>query len=283
MFVFGQLVPNMSNSDVIERHYLQASERERLEVDVNRLERVRTEDLLERHLPRPPAVVRDVGGGPGHYAFHLSPQGYEVHLLDLVERHIRQARERNADSDGASIADARVGDARDLPWSEGTSDAVLLLGPLYHLQDAEDRKRALEEVWRVLRTGGVLFAAGISRFASTLEGLVHERLDDTTFAEIAAHDRKTGRHDNPTGDADYFTEAYFHRPEELKSEVAGVGFDVESLVGIEGPAWLLPDFNERWEDDEWRQRFLTIARELESEPSLVGASAHHLAIAQKPG
>ena len=75
----------------------------------------------------------DVGGGPGVYAVWLAGLGYEVALLDPVELHVTQAR-------AAGVARAEVGDARALPFADGSADAVLLLGPLYHLHEADDRR-----------------------------------------------------------------------------------------------------------------------------------------------
>lgn len=272
----------MSDLDVVEHHYRRADEEERLEAGVNQIEQVRIEGMLERFLPEPPSVVRDVGGGPGRYALQLAARDYEVHLLDLLDEHVERARERSESADEATLADTQIGDARDLPWESDSSDAVLLLGPLYHLQSAEDRLRTLEEACRVLRPGGTLMAAAISRYASTLEGLVHGRLEDSTFAEIARQERETGCHDNPTGELDYFTQSYFHRAPELEDEIERAGFDVDSILGIEGPAWLVRDFEERWEDDDWRERFLEVARDVESDASIVGASVHLMAVANKP-
>lgn len=272
----------MTSEEIIERHYRRRSEDERRSTGVNRLEEIRIEQLLLRFLPDAPAVVRDVGGGPGYYASILAEADYEVHLVDLVPHHIDQALHRVDDRPGAELADADIGDARDLKWDDASSDAVLLLGPLYHLQDRADRDRALAEARRVLRPGGRLMATSISRFASILEGLNHGRFDDPTFREIAERDLNTGNHDNPTGDPEYFTESYYHLPDELCDEVETAGFEVDQILGIEGPGWLAGDFNERWEDDTWRRRFVDTARRLEDEPNLLGASVHNMLVATKP-
>ena len=60
------------------------------------LERARTEELLQRFLPSPPAVVIDVGGGTGHYALWLADRGYEVHLIDPAPLHVEQAQRRSS-------------------------------------------------------------------------------------------------------------------------------------------------------------------------------------------
>ena len=91
--------------------------------------------------------------------------------------------------------------------------------------------------------------------------------------------RRDGQHRNSTERLDYFTTAYFHRPDELAGEFADAGLALEALYGIEGPGWLLSDIAERMEDDRRRTEVLRVARLLESESSVLGISAHILAMA----
>src|SRR5262245_55472810 len=182
----------------IDSHYAGGGERDRLAQGVGRLELARTQELLRRYLPPPPAVVADVGGGPGRYAGWLAGLGYEVHLTDLVPLHLAQAEEASRARPDRPVASVTVGDARALARPDGGTDAVLLLGPLYHLTDRADRLAALREARRVLRPGGVLVAAAISRFASALDGLRCGYLDDPAFAAIVGRDLADGQHRNPT-------------------------------------------------------------------------------------
>jgi ubiquinone/menaquinone biosynthesis C-methylase UbiE len=110
-----------------------------------RLEYLRTRELLARYLPPAPATVLDVGGGAGVYALPLAREGYSVHLIDAVPLHVEQAREASALQQDSPLASAQVGDARRLVWDDNSVDAVLLLGPLYHLTSRDDRLRALKE------------------------------------------------------------------------------------------------------------------------------------------
>jgi SAM-dependent methyltransferase len=211
----------------------------------------------------------------------LADAGYTVHLIDAVPRLIAEARRRNLGR-SRPLASCDVGDARSLGFPDAMADAVLLLGPLYHLTTAADRGRALAEAARVLRPGGYLFAAAISRWASALDGLSRDLFRDARFASIVEIDVRDGQHRNPTGQPDYFTTAYFHRPDDLRAEVVDAGLSVEALVGIEGPAWLLPDIDERLQDSRRRADLLRVARQLESEPSVLGSSAHLLVVGRKP-
>jgi ubiquinone/menaquinone biosynthesis C-methylase UbiE len=272
----------MSNSrgdaEEVTAYYARGLERGRFAGGQGALELARTQILLERYLPAPPAVVADVGGGPGRYARWLAQRGYRVHLIDLVPLHIEQAR---ADQSGARLASAEVGDARALQLSDASVDAVLLLGPLYHLPERADRVQALAEAHRICRPGGIMIAAAISRFASTLDGLRAGYLQDPAFAAVAAGDRQDGRHYNPTGDPAYFTTAYFHRPEELAEECTTAGFTCEATLAVEGPAWLLPDLDAWLANGPRRDLLLAALASLEAEPTLLGVSAHLLTVARR--
>jgi SAM-dependent methyltransferase len=273
--------PASSIDPAIRAYYDRAPEESRLAVGAFRLEELRSRELILRHAPELPAVVLDVGGAAGPYAFWLAERGYEVRLFDAVPRLVEVARQRNEHA-ARRLAACCAADARALPEPNESAAMVLLLGPLYHLVQEKDRQEALSEVLRVLSPGGVLIAAAISRWASAMDGLARELLGDREFARIVERDLLDGQHQNPTNRLDYFTTAYFHRPEDLRREVVDAGFDVEALYGIEGPAWILPDFEERWNDPERREMVLQVARALESEPSILGCSAHMMVIGRKP-
>ncbi len=237
--------------------------------------------LLERYLPVPPAVVADVGGGPGRYALWLAERGYRVHLVDRMPFHIEQARAAADARPGATLASVEVGDAREPRLADASADAVLLLGPLYHLPERADRLQALAEPRRVCRRDGVIIAAAISRFASTRDGIRAGYLEDAVFAAVAASDLRDGRHRNPTDNPAYFTTAYFHRPEELEAECSAAGLLHEATLAVEGAAWLLPDLDARLADERRRAALLEALAALEAEPALLGVSAHLLTVARR--
>ena len=265
----------------ISEHYELGLERDRLFADGEpRLELTRTLELLDRFLPPPPARLIDVGGGPGAYASALARRGYDVHLYDVLDLHVQQARE-TSDAQPEYAFSADVADARSVSEPDGSADAVILLGPLYHLTQQSERMAALREARRILKPGGVLAAVAISRFASLLDGLWRGWLSDPRFRVIAERDLTDGQHRNPdpVHFPQWFTTAYLHLPQELVDEVRKAGYEQVSLLGVEGPGWLM---QEHWSDPQRREQMLFAARAVESESSMSGLSGHQLAIGTKP-
>ena len=264
------------SADVLA-YYDRYAEEDRLSSGAFQLEFERTKQILTRVLPMPPARVLDVGGAAGTYSLWLASQGYETHLVDASGRLVDEARRR---SQGAArpVASLQTADARRLPHPDASMAAVLVMGPLYHLTEREDRLQALREARRVLARPGVLVAGAISRYASSLDGLVRGLLRDPAFVAIRDRDLREGQHRNETDRLDYFTTAYFHRPEELPEELGDAGFSSVRVLGVEGPAGFLPDFETRWANPVTRADIIELAGLLEAEPSIVGMSAHLLAI-----
>ena len=175
----------------IVAHYKQGAEIQRLSSSLGQLEETRMRELIARHLPATSAVVYDVGGGPGSYACWLARRGYEVHLVDPVPLHVEQATAASQNQPDHPIAELRVGDARHLDRVDNSVDVILMLGPLYHLTERSQRIAALRESYRILRKGGIIFAVAISRYASTLHGMIDGNTDPE-FINIA-FPRSAGR------------------------------------------------------------------------------------------
>lgn len=272
--------PDDTLRDVVD-HYSGFDEQARLSGNWGQVEFVRSQSIIRRYLKDPPAVVLDIGGAAGRYSCWLAGKGYEVHLVDPVPLHIEQAREASAAQPQTPIASCTLWDARQLEFDDMLADAILLMGPLYHLVEARDRRRALAEAYRVLKVGGYLFAVAISRFASTIDGLMEGYFLDPAFREIMGRDLDDGQHRNPTQNRAYFTDAFFHHPEELRVEVAAVGFDVQALVAVEGISYLLKDFDQNWAVKSWREFLLDLIRKTETEPTLIGASPHIMCVGVK--
>lgn len=264
----------------IARYYTETwDEDARLRSGLNELELVRTREIVRRHLSERALEVLDVGGGGGVHAEWLLDDGHAVHLIDPMASHVDQAITSLGEVKGFS---AEVADGRSLPVDDASFDVVLLFGPLYHLPDRADRALVWREAKRVVRPGGLVFAAAISRFASLYGGLTEREIFVDEFRAIVQRDLATGHHQNTTRNERYFTAAYFQHPEELEAESAEAGFTVREVLAVEGLAGALPQLEQDWGDPERRGIIIESARMVESEPSLLGASPHILLVAERP-
>lgn len=265
--------------EIIE-HYKSGYEQNRLDTGFGQLEFIRTQEILKRFLPQPPAIILDVTGGTGTYALWLSKERYEVHFTDIVPLHVELARQASLQQPDTPFATIEVGDARKLNFSNEFADSILLFGLMYHLISREDRIAALREVRRVLRKNGCIFISAISRYASTFEGLRRGFFKDPEFVKIAQRDRTDGQHRNPGNHPNYFMTTFFHHPNELQKEIKEAGLTHLKTLAVEGIASCsIHNFNELWNDPDCRERMLQAIKSLEEEPSLLGISDHLIAIA----
>jgi SAM-dependent methyltransferase len=269
----------METADAALRaYYERGMERERLSDGRGNLEFTRTAEIVLRRLPAAPAVVADIGGGPGRYALWLASLGYQVEHRDLMPLHVEQL---TADTAGVTGIHTTVGDARDLDLADASVDAVLLLGPLYHLIDRAERVGALRECARIVRPGGPVFAAAISRWAARIDGMLRERIYLKHPAVLDLIDRIDLTGMLPPMQEGGFT-AFCHRPGELRDEMAEAGLKVTDLVSVEGPAFILGDLDARMADPADRSVALEVARAIERVPELAGFGPHLIASGIRP-
>lgn len=262
----------------VRAYYGRGQEQDRLSAGAGRLEYIRTTEIVARCLPQAPAVVADIGGGPGRYALWLASLGYQVEHRDLMPLHVGQLQEAAV---GRPEIRTAVADARTLDLPDASADAVLLFGPLYHLADGADRAAAIGEAVRILRPGGALFAAAISRWATRIDGVLGNQIYLKHPAVLGVIDEaeRTGAFP-PLHEVGF--SAYTHRPGELRAELTEAGLEVTGVVSVEGPAVLLPDLEARLAVPADRAAILDAAATLESVPELIGFGPHLLATAVLP-
>ncbi len=259
-------------------HYDEGREHDRLSSPHGRLEFERSKDIISRNLFKAPAKILDLGGGTGHYSFWLANQGFEVHLVDVVESHIETAKKV---VQYFSLASITVGDARGTKFPDESFDVVLLFGPLYHLIEKRDRIKALGEAKRVLKPGGRLMAVCISKYASLMDGFQSRFIEDPYFRSIVDQDLIDGQHRNPDNHPHYFTTTKFHEPTEFQTEIEEAGFFDVKLHAVEGFGSQLADLESQMNDEAKKEILFDYLRMVESEPSLLGSSPHIMAVARK--
>lgn len=248
-----------------------------------RLEKHRTEfavslRAINEFLPSPPCAVLDVGGGPGRYAIELSRQGYRVTLLDISRENLRLALQKASEAQ-VSLAGTIHANALDLSKLDSAGyDAVLLMGPLYHLLSHGERAQAIREAMRVLRPGGRLFAAFITRFAPFRYQAIGEPAWLVENPEYALQLLETGIHDQPTG----FAKAYYAQPDEVMPFMEGCGLRTLNLVGCEGVVAEHEEKVNALTGKAW-EAWVDLNYKLGQDPTLYGASDHLLYIGEKSG
>jgi S-adenosylmethionine-dependent methyltransferase len=194
----------------------------RAEDAFSRIEYLSALRLIERYFP-PAGRVIDIGGGPGRYSLGLLHRGYDVTLLDLAENHLAIARERINEA-GLRAQAILQGDACELKGvADAAFDAALLMGPLYHLHDANSRLAALRELHRVLKPGGIAIAAYINAWGTIRTGVVDfpDRYQDQAFIESMLDEGSLGIW-------------YWSNPERAQAESRQAGFEIVTYAGAEG-------------------------------------------------
>lgn len=279
---------NLIDKDVLAG-YNAGMERDRLRKSLGLIEFARTKELLLEHLPKPPAVIYDIGGAYGEYAWWLASLGYEVHLFDLAETNIHMSAELAAEYPGTTLAAAEVADARGIDRPDASADAVLLMGPLYHILEKEGRIRAVKESLRLLKPNGRLFTAAITPYATmlwatTVFGVGNYLLAEDAFMKMVEHELPTGEHNCPKENTEYhghLTRAHFHSPAELREELCAAGCGHNAIFGVVGAAWLAPNPDALWEDPVCRKALMRSVRLLDGYEDILGLSTHLLCVSTR--
>jgi len=243
----------------------------------NPLEFLRCKEIISRYLSQDPMEIADIGGATGIFSYWLAQMNHIVHLLDYTPLHIEQAKE-NGKNLNLSLASYVCGDARKVPYHDNQFDLVLEMGPLYHLQDKNDRMRCLLEAKRILKSDGVVVCEVISKYVNLFEGFQWNLVDNKRFVEILDENLSTGNHS--PDDTQYFTTAHFHTPNDIINELEDAGFANISIIPVEGFANIL-NITEYFENESKKELLLKYIRKTENIPELFGVSGHFMAVGKK--
>ena len=263
----------------IDVFYTNTTEENRLKQGLGPLEYERNQELIRRYLILPKSTVIDIGGGPGIYAEWLASLGHRVYLVDPVLKHIHQAKSR-----ARMIKNTFTcihAESQQLPLPDACADLIILHGPLYHLQEKQQRLNAIHEAKRILKPMGVLLGFAINHTSSTLIGLLNGYLNHEFFFEMCTNELRTGLHQPAEGWPGLLPCAYFHRPEELQQEFESCGLTTINLLAVEGCVWLDKNYFESRGDTEKWKKLMHLVRLTEKERSLLGISPHLMIAGKK--
>jgi S-adenosylmethionine-dependent methyltransferase len=244
----------------------------------HQLERDITVRYLEAYLPGTGRVL-EIGAATGGYTAWLAGRGYEVTAVDLSRNLIEQCQRRLFDLGLARKVHCLVADALDLSPVPGVDfDAVLLMGPLYHLTRRENRLKALREAAGRLKPGGVLFSSMISRFG-ILGDLLRNGPQWIENREEVRSVIERGHDPEQTGKIGFH--GYFGTADEIAPLHEKVGLETLVVAGVE-PAISGHDEDYNSLEGTRRELWLDLLYELSREPSLVASSRHMLYVGRKP-
>lgn len=273
------------SQDQVRQYYAAFGENEwhRLTRPEGIIEFAITTHALQKHLPRSGRIL-DVGGGPGRYTIWLAKRGYQVVLADLSPNLLEIARTKIAEAGVQSQIESIIAcDATDLSHiGNDAFDAVLCLGPFYHLVGMDDRRKAIRELVRVLQPKGIAFIAfmPLYSFLRRTLSLKDERhhLAQPDFLERLMNEG-VFLNDIPGR----FSAGYGIRPQAVRPFLEEHGLQTVELLADTGfAASHGQDLEELAACDPGAyEQAMKIIIGTANDPSLLGTSIHLLAIAQK--
>jgi len=272
----------MTNFERVKSYYSVFNEWNRLDVPEGKLELDLTMPIITSHLPQN-AEVLDLGGGPGRYTIELAKQDHILHLADLSQTLLDDAKSRIAELGITNVKSITLVNAIDLSnYNDCSFDAVLLLGPLYHLTDESERLSCIKEVYRVLKPKGLVFASFIPYLAGAI-GVAARMFyfPDQVSIETLKQVFDNGIFNNNADKG--FQEGYYPTSEELVSLFSKNGFSKILLRSIrswgsnrEEQIYKLKD-----ENPEKYEVVIDLINRTADDPSIIETCMHALYIGQK--
>lgn len=266
-------------------------ERNRLRSGIGLIEFEISKEILLEKLPKPPAVIYDIGGAYGEYSWWLSSLGYEVHLFDLSETNILISRELADEYPGINLKAAEVCDARSVPRPDKSADAILLMGPLYSITEYEERIMAIKESRRLLKDEGILFSAALTPYSVLISRLAVYREDDRVIRRELDNPEVISMIERALDDGCYINperkltpglgSSHLHTAKSLREELSIGGFSTDSVHGVMGGAWLAPNLDELLANEETRRTLFKTVRMISTHEEIIGLSGHMLAVSRK--
>lgn len=278
----------MTDFEKIKNYYKHFDEKNRLNNDNSgKLEFLMTMSILEKNLPPVSAgtevAILDLGGGAGAYSFPLAKKGYAVTLADLSETLLLQAKKQKEDTKVQNLISCDQVNATDLSrYKDNAFDVVLLFGPLYHLTEKAERQKCISEVYRVLKSGGKVFASFIPHLSGCI-ALVQrfcwspDQVDINTLQESFA----SGTFKNLSDKG--FQEGYYPASEEIENLFAANGFEKQLLRSIRGFGYEKEDVIFKFKNKNDFSKILELIDSTAEDKSIIEMCGHAMYAGVKNG
>lgn len=230
-----------------------------------RVEFVTTVAYIEKYLKQGDRIL-DIGAGAGTYSLYFAQKGYDVTAVELAENNIKTFKSRMTDK---TPVDLRQGNALDLSaFDDESFDIVLLMGPLYHLADADDRSRCIREAKRVCKPGGAMFFAFINNDMVILTEFFY---DKNYF--------KGNHYDHETFKVEDFPFVFFTLPQ-CAAMLEKENICVKHIVASDGMSEMLEEKINAMDDESYSQ-YMKYHFYCCEKPEMLGHTNHLLFVGKK--
>lgn len=260
----------------VVENYENYREEDRLTTNnARKIEFITTARILDEHLSGKMKIL-DCAAGTGIYSFYLADKGHQVTATDITPRHIEIIKDKLKDK--KYQMETAVLDAADMSmFGDETFDAVLNMGPFYHLLTEEQRTKCIAETLRVLKKGGLVFTAYIPRYYVFQFAALSDRryLDKDLARKIIG----TGvlKHDD---EKCFWTDTYYSTADEMEGMYSDNNVKITDHFAQDGLTPLFSDKADRWTEEEfktWCEYHYSVCRER----SILGASNHVVIVGEK--
>ncbi|MBO0992891.1 class I SAM-dependent methyltransferase [Bacillus sp. SD088] len=214
----------------------------------------------------------------------LAKEGYKVTLTDLTPKLVEVAENKAKEFDlEGQFNGFYAADARELKMIEDEQfDSSLMLGPMYHLQEENDRIMAVKELNRVTKKNGLFFVAFMPRIRFTLTSLLSSKNwkpNDNMDAILQFSQSGCFNH----ADEGRFTGAYYFNIEDINPFMEAQGFETLNLIASNPASILATDSWNYWREkgEQEIEKIIDLIKEKATDPYILGVSSHLLYIGRK--
>ena len=272
----------MTDFNKVSSYYNLFDEWGRLEAPEGRLEFDLCLPIIKNHL-RDKSEILDLGGGPGRYTIELAKSGHILHLADLSQTLLDQAKEKIDGLRIDTVKSIRQVNATDLSaYDDCSFDAVLLFGPLYHLTNADERISCVKEVGRVLKPKGLVFVNFIPRLSGAVGAAARMfNFPDQVNIETLTRVFNEGIFNNNANRG--FQEGYYPASNEIESLFVNNGFSKVLLRSIRGwgSRYTEQIYKLKNENFQEYEKIIELINKTADDPSIIETCSHALYIGQK--